>query len=306
MNTSENVLLSWNDTGIKNSITGFVKKITEKNSPDYIPEEDRIAVFDNDGTLWTEQPLQVEILFALDRAKEIAENNPEMKKDALFSAFLNKDVKTMLTFPKKDLIDLFFKTHDGKTPEEFKHNVKNWFDKAVHPLFKFSFYNSAFRPQLELLSYLKDNGFKNFIVSGGGIDFMRTVTEKIYGISSERVIGSSGMTGVEYDGTIPVVLRLPRLRSFDDRDEKVNNIILHIGKRPVLAFGNSDGDLAMLRYTVSGKGSRMALLLHHDDGDREVAYDKDFKLSPLNEALNVAAAEGINVVSMKNEWKEVF
>lgn len=306
MNVSDNVLPSWNNTGIKNSITGFVKKITEKNSPDFIPGEDRIAVFDNDGTLWTEQPLQVEILFALDRAMEIAEINPEMKKDALFSAFLNKDVKTMLTFPKKDLVDLFFKTHDGKTPAEFNKNVTDWFDKAIHPLFKFSFYNSAYKPQIELLNYLKDNGFKNFIVSGGGIDFMRAVTEKIYGISSERVIGSSGMTGVEYIGTKPVVLRLPKLRSFDDKEEKVNNINLHIGKKPVLAFGNSDGDLAMLRYSLSGNGSGMALLLHHDDGDREVAYDKGFKLSPLNEALNVAAAEGINVVSMKNDWMEVF
>ena len=302
----KNSLLSWNDTEIKNSLIEFVSKITNKDSSDFIPEEDRIAAFDNDGTLWTEQPLQVELFYALYRAEKLAEANPVLKNDPVFNAFLNKDVKTLLTFPKQEIIELLFKTHDGKTPEEFKSYVKEWFDSAVHPLFKFSFYNTAFKPQLELLSYLKDNGFKIFIVSGGGVDFMRTVAEKIYGIPNERVTGSSGMTKLKYNGTVPIVVRLPQLRSFDDRDEKVNNIHLHIGRRPVLAFGNSDGDLAMLRYTLAGKGLRMALLLHHDDGVREVAYDKDFKISPLNEALNVAAAEGINVVSMKNDWKEVF
>ena len=300
------ILPSWKDSVIKNSITDFVNRVTKKDSAEFIPEEDRIATFDNDGTLWTEQPLQIELFYALYRAEKLAEADPELKNDKLFNAFLNKDVKTLLTFPKKDIIELLFKTHDGKTPEEFKSYVKEWFDKAVHPQFKFSFYNAAFKPQLELLSYLKENGFKNFIVSGGGVDFMRTVTEKIYGISSERVIGSSGMTSVVYDTIKPVVTRIPQLRSFDDRDEKVNNINHHIGKRPVLAFGNSDGDLAMLRYTLAGKGLRIALLLHHDDGVREVAYDRDFKISPLNEALNVAAAEGIKVVSMKNDWMEVF
>ncbi len=300
------ILASWNDSVIKDSITDFINRVTSKNSADFIPEENRIATFDNDGTLWTEQPLQVELFYALYRAEKLAEADPKLKNDALFNAILNKDVKTLLTFPKKDIIELLFKTHDGRTPEEFKSYVKEWFDKAVHPQFKFSFYNAAFKPQLELLNYLKENGFKNFIVSGGGVDFMRTVTEKIYGISSKCVIGSSGITKIEYDGTTPVVVRLPQLRSFNDKDEKVNNINHHIGKRPVLAFGNSDGDLAMLRYTLAGDGLRMALLLHHDDGVREVAYDKDFKLSPLNEALNVAEAEGINVVSMKNDWKVVF
>ncbi|HMS34661.1 MAG TPA: HAD family hydrolase, partial [Ignavibacteria bacterium] len=298
-------LTSWNDTEIKKSLINFVAEITNKDSSDFIPEEDRIATFDNDGTLWTEQPLQVELFYALYRAEKLAEANPELKNDTVYNAFLNKDIKTLITFPKQKIIELLFKTHDGKTPEEFKSFVKEWFESAVHPLFKFSFYNTAFKPQLELLRYLKDNGFKIFIVSGGGVDFMRTVAEKIYGIPGERITGSSGMTKIEYDGTIPVVVRLPQLRSFDDRDEKVNNIHLHIGRRPVLAFGNSDGDLAMLRYTLARKGLRMALLLHHDDGVREVAYDKDFKISPLNEALNVAAAEGIKVVSMKNDWKEV-
>lgn len=303
---NNDILLSWNDTPVKKSIIDFVKKITDELGPDFIPVSDRIATFDNDGTLWTEQPMPVELFFALDGAKELEELNPDLKNDPLFNAFLKLDLKTIVTFPKKDIINLVFATHDGKTPDEFKSNVKNWFDTAAHPLFKFSFYNAAFKPQLELLNYLRENDFKIFIVSGGGVDFMRTVTEKIYGIPADRVIGSSGITKIEYEGTKPVVVRVPQLRSFDDRDEKVNNIHLHIGKRPIIAFGNSDGDLAMLRYTLAGEGLRMALLLHHDDGVREVAYDRDFKISPLNEALNVAKAEDIKVVSMKNDWEKVF
>lgn len=301
-----NILPSWNDTPTKKSIIDFVQKITNESGPDFIPVNERIATFDNDGTLWTEQPLQVELFFALDMAREQAELNPDLKNSPIFRAFIDMDIKTLLTFPKKDIIDLLFKTHAGKTPAEFESRVRDWFDTAVHPRFKFSFYNSAFKPQIELLDYLRENGFKTFIVSGGGIDFMRTVAEKIYGIPSYMTVGSNAVTKIEYDGSKPVVTRIAQLRSFDDRDEKVSNIHLHIGKRPVLAFGNSDGDLAMLRYTLAGEGSRMALLLHHDDNEREVAYDKDFKISPLDEALKVAAAEGINIVSMKNDWSKVF
>ena len=303
---TNNILPSWNDTEIKRSILKFIEIISDKDSEDFIPEENRIAVFDNDGTLWTEQPFPVQLLFALDRVKELAELNPEMKNSQPFKAFIEKDIKTISTFSKKDIMTFLFKTHDTKTPEEFESNVKHWFENAVHPRFKFSFYDSVFKPQVELLQYLRENDFKTFIVSGGGINFMRVVSEKIYGISSDRVIGSSGKTKIEYEGSKPLITRLPELGSFDDREEKVNNIYLHIGKRPVFAFGNSDGDLAMLRYTLAGEGLKMALLIHHDDSEREVAYDKDFKISPLKEALDVAEAEGINVVSMKNDWNKVF
>ncbi len=303
---TNNILPSWNDTEIKRSVLKFIERISDKDSEDFIPEENRIAVFDNDGTLWTEQPFPVQLLFALDRIKELAELNPEMKNSQPFKAFIEKDIKTISTFSKKDIMTFLFKTHDTKTPEEFESNVKHWFENAVHPRFKFSFYDSVFKPQVELLQYLRENDFKTFIVSGGGINFMRVVSEKIYGISSDRVIGSSGKTKIEYEGSKPLITRLPELGSFDDREEKVNNIYLHIGKRPVFAFGNSDGDLAMLRYTLAGEGLKMALLIHHDDSEREVAYDKDFKISPLREALEVAEAEGINVVSMKNDWNKVF
>ena len=303
---TNNILPSWNDTEIKRSVLKFIERISDKDSEDFIPEENRIAVFDNDGTLWTEQPFPVQLLFALDRIKELAELNPEMKNSQPFKAFIEKDIKTISTFSKKDIMTFLFETHDAKTPEEFESNVKHWFENAVHPRFKFSFYDSVFKPQVELLQYLRENDFKTFIVSGGGINFMRVVSEKIYGISSDRVIGSSGKTKIEYEGSKPLITRLPELGSFDDREEKVNNIYLHIGKRPVFAFGNSDGDLAMLRYTLAGEGLKMALLIHHDDSEREVAYDKDFKISPLKEALEVAEAEGINVVSMKNDWNKVF
>lgn len=303
---SVNNLPSWNETEIKKSIISFVETVTNSNSGEFIPEEDRIAVFDNDGTLWTEQPFPVELLFALERAKDLSELNPDLKNSALFKAFLDMDLKTILTYSKKDIMNLLFETHDGKTPAEFESHVKDWFSKAVHPQFKFSFYNCYFKPQLELLDYLRENGFKTFIVSGGGIDFMRTVSKKIYGIPNYKVIGSSGKKQIEYEGNKPVVIRIPELHSFDDKDEKVKNIHLHIGKRPVFAFGNSDGDLAMLRYTLNGEGSRMALLLHHDDEIREVAYDKGFQISPLNLALQISAEEGIHVVSMKKDWSTVF
>lgn len=300
------ILPSWNDTEIKNSIIDFVNKISDKDSKAFIPEEDRIAVFDNDGTLWTEQPLQVEIFYALDRAKALAEMNPDLKTSPIFKAFLEMDLKTLLTFPKSDIVNLLMKTHDGKTPEEFQKNVTNWFETALHPKFKCSYYNCTFKPQTELLQYLRDNGFKTFIVSGGGIGFMRAVAYKIYGIPEYQIIGSNGKTKIEYKGNVPEIMRQPVLNSFDDKDEKINNINLHIGKRPVFAFGNSDGDLAMLRYTLNNNYESMSLLLHHDDEVREVAYDKDFKISPLITALEVADKEGITVVSMKKEWLKVF
>lgn len=303
---SDNTLPSWNDTKIKKSIIEFVQNAVKEGSPGFIPEEDRIAVFDNDGTLWTEQPLQVQIFYCLDRIKTLGKANPALVATQPLKAFYEQDWKTIFAMTKQEIFTFFLTTLDGKTPEDYEKLVLDWFEKGVHPKFKFSYYNSAFIPQLELLRYLEDNGFKIFIVSGGGIDFMRAVSEKIYGIKVNRVIGSSSKLQTVYEGTKPVINRLLQLGSFNDKTEKVNNIHLHIGKRPVFAFGNSDGDLAMIRYTLSGDGAKIAFLLHHDDNEREVAYDKDFKLSPLVEGLEVAAAEGINLVSMKNDWNEIF
>ncbi len=284
----------------------MVSAVTDETSPDYLLPTERIATFDNDGTLWCEQPLQVQFFYILDRIKEIAQLKPEMIDTQPFKAFLEKDLKTIHTFTKKQILEFVFTAMGEKTPEELESAVKSWFDTARNPKFNFSYYDCAFKPQLELLQYLRQNDFRVFIVSGGGIEFMRVISEKIYGIPTERVIGSSVKTTIVMDGTVPAINRLQELANFDDREEKILNIHLHIGKRPVLAFGNSDGDLAMLRYTLGGKGKRLSLLLHHDDAEREVAYDRDFIISPLNEALDVAAAEGIQVVSMKNDWAEVF
>lgn len=302
----EDILKSWKDSVARKSIIDLVESITEEGSSDFVPIKDRVATFDNDGTLWCEQPLQVQFFYVIDRIKEIAESNPEMKETQPFKAFLEQDLKTISTFTKQQLMEFLFTAMGEKTPEELASAVKNWFETARNPKFNFSYYDCAFKPQLELLDYLRANDFKVFIVSGGGIEFMRVISEKIYGIPTDCVIGSSVKTAIVMNGTVPVINRLKELANFDDREEKVLNIHLHIGKRPILAFGNSDGDLAMLRYTLAGNGKRLALLLHHDDAEREVAYDRDFKISPLNEALDVAAAEGIQVVSMKNDWAEVF
>ena len=302
----EDILKSWNDSTARKSIIEFVKNVTTEGSTDFVPIKDRVATFDNDGTLWCEQPLQVQFFYVIDRIKVIAESNPEMKDTQPFKAFLEQDLKTISTFTKQQLMEFLFTAMGEKTPEELASAVKNWFETARNPKFNFSYYDCAFKPQLELLDYLRANDFKVFIVSGGGIEFMRVISEKIYGIPTDCVIGSSVKTEIVMNGTVPVINRLKELANFDDREEKVLNIHLHIGKRPILAFGNSDGDLAMLRYTLAGNGKRLALLLHHDDAEREVAYDRDFKISPLNEALDVASAEGIQVVSMKNDWTRVF
>jgi phosphoserine phosphatase len=302
----EDILKSWKDSASRKSIIDLVQSVTTEGSADFVPVEDRVATFDNDGTLWCEQPLQVQFFYVIDRIKEIAESNSELKDTQPFKAFLEKDHETISTFTKKELMEFLFTAMSEKTPEELAAAVKNWFETARNPKFNFSYYDCAYKPQLELLDYLRANNFKVFIVSGGGIEFMRVISEKIYGIPTECVVGSSVKTTIVMNGTKPVINRLKELGNFDDRDEKILNIHLHIGKRPVLAFGNSDGDLAMLRYTLAGNGKRLSLLLHHDDAEREVAYDRDFKISPLNEALEVADTEGIHVVSMKNDWVQVF
>lgn len=299
-------LSTWNKSVARDKIIEFVSAVTDRKNPDYLEPANRIATFDNDGTLWCEQPLQVQFFYVLDRIKEIAFVKPEMREVQPFKAFLEKDIKTISTFTKKQLLEFVFTAMGEKTPEELADKVKSWFETAKHPKFNFSYYDCAYKPQLDLLNYLRQNGFRMFIVSGGGVEFMRVISEKVYGIPTEQVIGSSVKATVVMNGKVPVINRLQELGNFDDREEKILNINLHIGKRPVLAFGNSDGDLAMLRYTIAGSGRRLSLLLHHDDAVREAAYDRDFIISPLREALDVAAEEGIQIVSMKNDWAKVF
>ena len=299
-------LATWNDGEAKSLILDFVARVTEQGGPDFVPPAERIATFDNDGTLWCEQPLFVQAFFLIDRAGELAGKDPTLKDRQPFSALLARDIKTLMGLGKQALFELVFATHSGMREEEFDPIARDWLAKARHPKFGRLFKECAYRPQLELLNFLRQNGFKTYIVTGGGIDFVRACAEETYGIPREQVIGSSQKLRFEVNAGRGGLMKLAELNSFDDREVKPQNIALHIGRRPILAFGNSDGDLAMLRYTRTGTGPRLALLLHHDDAEREVAYDREFRLSPLSEALERAAEYGVTVVSMKRDWNGIF
>ena len=299
-------LASWNDGVARSQILGFVARVAQRSGPEFVPPAERIAVFDNDGTLWCEQPLQVQVFFLIARVRELAENDATVKQRQPFKALLELDLQTLLGLGKQALLELVFATHSGMEAEEFERIAREWLARSKHPKFGRLFKHCTYQPQIELLEFLEQNGFKTYIVSGGGIDFMRACAEEIYGIPRERVIGSSNKLRFEMNGDRAGIVKLAELNNFDDREAKPENIALHVGRRPILAFGNSDGDVPMFRYTKAGRGPRMALLLHHDDSEREVAYDREFRLSPLNEGLDKAAAYGITVVSMKRDWNVIF
>ncbi|MGH6622581.1 MAG: HAD family hydrolase [Burkholderiaceae bacterium] len=299
-------LPSWRDGAARSTIIDFVARVTRDGGADYVPPAARIATFDNDGTLWCEQPLQVQFFFGRDRLHALARQDPAIAQQQPFKAFLERDMKTIESLGKKGLFEVAAATHSGVTEDEFEQLARTWLASAKHPKLGRLFTELVYQPQLELLQYLRTHGFKTFIVSGGGIDLMRAFAEEVYGIPPEQVIGSSVKTRFEIRDGHGVLAKVAELNSFDDREVKPQNIHLHIGRRPILAFGNSDGDLAMLRYTKSGPGARLALLLHHDDAGREFAYDREFKLSPLAEALDHADEFGLTVVSMKRDWSAVF
>ena len=300
------MLKSWNDGAAKSAIIDFVGRVTREGGTDHVPPAERIATFDNDGTLWCEQPLQVQLFFGQARLQALAERDPSIRERQPFKAFLERDLKTMHALGKQGLFEIAFATHAGMTADEFEAIAREFLAQAKHPKLGRLFKHLTYLPQLELLTYLRANGFKTFIVSGGGIDLIRAFSEEAYGIPREQVVGSSVKTRYELrDGRV-VLLKQAELGSFDDREVKVQNIGLHIGRRPILAFGNSDGDLAMLRYALTGTRPGLALLLHHDDAEREFAYDREFRLSPLVEALDHAVDYGITVVSMRRDWARVF
>ena len=299
-------LPSWRSGSARDAILGFVEAVTAEGGADFVPPPERIAVFDNDGTLWCEQPVQVQVAFAQDRIQQLADADPTLKDRQPYMAFLEHDIATIHALGKEGVFEVAFAARSGLTIEAFDKLSKAWLATTLHPKFKRRYTELVYQPQLELLAYLRDNGFKTFIVSGGGADLMRSFAEQTYGIPPEQVVGSSVKTELkEVDGELQL-MKLAELQSFDDREVKVQNIGLHIGRRPILAFGNSDGDLAMMRYTLSAPGRRLALLVHHDDNEREVAYDRDFRLSPLVEALDKADDYGITVVSVAKDWAEVF
>jgi len=299
-------LPSWNDGSARQSIIDFVGKVTKKGSPDYVPPAERIATFDNDGTLWAEQPMYFQLFFALDRVKQLAPQHPEWKDQEPFSSLLKGDVKSALAGGDKAILEIVMATHAGTTTTEFEQIVKDWIATARHPQTKRPFTEMVYQPMLELLDYLRANGFKTFIVSGGGIEFMRPWTEKVYGIPPEQVVGSSIKTRYEMRDSGPVLVRLPEIDLIDDKEGKPVGINSHIGRRPIAAFGNSDGDRQMLEWATAGQGARFALLVHHTDAEREWAYDRQSSVGRLDKALDEAKARGWTVVDMKQDWRVIY
>ncbi|MGB7920681.1 MAG: HAD family hydrolase [Desulfobacterales bacterium] len=299
-------LPAWRDGKAKQAIVRFVEEVTQKGGTAFIPPAERIAVFDNDGTLWVEQPMYVQLAFALDRIKALAPAHPEWKDKQPFKAAIEGDLRTVAAGGEHALLELLMATHAGMTTDEFAQTVEDWLSKAKHPRFNRPYTDLVYQPMLELLTYLRANGFKTFIVSGGGIEFMRPWTEKIYGTPPEQVIGSSIKTKYEVRDSKPVIVRLPEIDFIDDKDGKPVGIHKFIGRRPVMAFGNSDGDFQMLEWTTSGPGARFGLIVHHTDADREYAYDRESSVGRLDKALEEAKAKDWTVVGMKKDWRRVF
>ncbi|WP_420811269.1 HAD family hydrolase [Desulfosediminicola flagellatus] len=299
-------LPSWNDGKAKEAIIDFVTRVSTAGSDDFVPVAERIATFDNDGTLWAEQPMYFQAFFVFDRIKALAPQHPEWQTKEPFASVLQGDMKKALAGGEHDLLEMVMATHAGMTTEEFEQLVKDWLTTARHPVSKQPLTGMVYQPMLELLSYLREEGFKTFIVSGGGIEFMRPWTEKVYGIPPEQVIGSSIKTKFEFLDDKPALVRLPEINFIDDKAGKPVGIHQHIGRRPIAAFGNSDGDLQMLQWTAAGKGPNFCLYVHHTDAEREWAYDRKSHIGRLDKGLDEARARGWTVVNMKNDWNVVF
>jgi len=303
---AQDALPSWNDGAAKSAIVEFVGKVTRQGGPDFVPAPQRIATFDNDGTLWTEQPVPVQMAFALDRVKALAPQNPQWKDTQPFKAVLEGDMKTLAEAGDRGLLELVTATHAGMSTEEFTKIVSDWLTSARDPRFKRPYTELVYQPMLELLAYLRANGFKTFIVSGGGIEFMRPWAERVYGIPPEQVVGSSIKTKFEMRDGRPTLFRLPELNFNDDKAGKPVGINEFIGRRPIAAFGNSDGDLEMLQWTTMSGGVRFGLIVHHTDAEREYAYDRNVTLGRLDKALDAAVVNKWTVVDMKRDWKVIF
>ena len=299
-------LPSWNDVPSKRAITDFVARVTRQGGPDFVPPAQRIATFDNDGTLWVEHPMYVQLAFALDRVKALAPLHPEWKETQPFKAVLEGDMKTLGESGEHGMAELVMATHAGMTTEEFEKIVTDWLATARDARFKRAYTELSYLPMIELLAYLRANGFKTFIVSGGGVEFMRPWTERVYGVPPEQVVGSSIKTRFQMRDGRPELFRLPEVNFIDDKAGKPVGINEFIGRRPIAAFGNSDGDLEMLQWTTMSGGARLGLLVHHTDAEREYAYDRNTSFGRLDKALDVAAVNHWVVVDMKNDWKRIF
>ncbi len=299
-------LPSWNEGPNKQAIVSFVERTTQAGSPDYVVPAKRIATFDNDGCLWSEQPIYFQLIYISDRIKTLAPQHPEWKTTAPFSSILKGDMKQALAGGKKALMELAMATHANISTEDFNESVRDWLAASRHPKTKRPFNEMVFQPMLELLAYLRANNFKTFIVTGGGIDFVRVFAEETYGIPPEQIVGSSIKTGYEVRNGKPTLVKLPELNFIDDKEGKPVGIHQHIGSRPIFAAGNSDGDFQMLEYITAGKGARFGLLIHHDDADREWAYDRDSHIGKLARGLDEAKKRKWNIISMKNDWNRIY
>ena len=299
-------LPSWNHTAPRQAIVAFVEKVTKEGSSDFVPIPERIAVFDNDGTLWAEQPMYFQAFFVFDRIKALAPQHPEWKDKEPFASVLRGDMKAALAGGERVLLEMVMATHAGMTTEEFEKSVSHWLVTAKHPTTGRPFTEMVYQPMLELLTYLRTNGFKTFIVSGGGIEFMRPWAEKVYGIPPEQIIGSSIKSKYELRDGKPVIVKLPEINFIDDKVGKPVGIHHHIGRRPIFAAGNSDGDFEMLEWTTGGKGARLGMIIHHTDAEREWAYDRESHIGKLSKGLDEAPAKGWIISDMKSDWQTIF
>lgn len=299
-------LPSWNETATKQVIITFVEKVTKEGSPDFVPPDERIATFDNDGCLWAEQPMYFQLAFVLDRVTALAPEHPDWQTKEPFASVLKGDMKAVAASGKKGLMELAAATHAGMTIEEFDKTATEWISTARHPTTGKLYTQMVFQPMLELLAYLRANGFKTFIVSGGGIEFMRPWTQRVYGIPPEQVVGSSLKLKFEMRDGNPVLVKLPEINLIDDKEGKPVGIQSHIGRRPIFTAGNSDGDLEMLQYTTIGHSPSFGLIVHHTDANREWAYDRDSHIGRLDKALDEANQRGWTVVDMKQDWSQIY
>ncbi|HEV7317189.1 MAG TPA: HAD family hydrolase [Ensifer sp.] len=300
-------LPSWNEGKTKSAILDFVRKVTQEGGPNFVKPAERIATFDNDGTLWAEQPAYFQLLFAIDEIKQLAPSRPDWKGKEPFRSILAGNIKGLVASGEKGLLQVVAATHAGMTTSEFDQSVAKWLATARHPTKKRPYTEMVYQPQLELLAHLRANGFKTFIVSGGGVEFMRGFAEKTYGIPPEQVVGSSGVVKFRMGANgKPELFKEAKIEFIDDNAGKPVGINRFIGRRPILAFGNSDGDLQMLQYTVAGDGPRLALIVHHTDAEREWAYDRTSRIGKLDKALDEGKARGWTIVDMKADWKTVF
>ncbi len=301
-----NPLPSWNDGPVKQSIIGFVDDVTREGAQTFVPPDQRIAVFDNDGTLWSEKPIYFQFVFAIDRVKAQAPQHPQWKSQQPFKAAIDGDLNALATTGAKGMLELVMATHAGTTTTAYAKTVEDWITTARHPRFDRLYTELVYQPMLELLSYLRENGFATYIVSGGGIAFMRVWTDRIYGVPPEQVVGSTIVTKFEIKDGKPILIREDKVDFIDDKAGKPVGINKFIGRRPIFTFGNSDGDLEMLQWTAAGDGPRFMGIVHHTDGKREWAYDRNSAVGRLDKALDAARKNGWTVVDMKNDWKTIF